>query len=108
MPKFWGPVGFIELKEIKPGVWDEVPTERTYGGNINRDIRILQNGGQVNDNISVSNTISIVADAYANMHYHTIKYVILNGVKWKVTNVDASQRPRLILSLGGVYNGKTS
>lgn len=108
MPKFWGTVGYIDYEQTKPGVWTEVATERTYGGDINRDTRVLQNGGQVNDNISVSNTISIVADAYANRNFHTIRYVIWNGAKWKVTNIDASQRPRLILTLGGLYNGKTT
>ncbi len=105
MARFYGAVGYIDTKETKPGVWEEVITERNYSGDVIRDSRTLQNGGQVNDNPIVSNQISVVADAYAYQNYYAIRYVVWNGIKWKASNIDVSQYPRMIMTLGGLYNG---
>ena len=56
-------------------------------------------------NINVANEISIVADPFANQNFHTMLYVEFMGTKWKITNVEV-KRPRLTLTLGGVYNGE--
>lgn len=106
MARFYGIVGYIETKETKPGVWTEVITERNYQGDVIRDSRTLQNSGNVNDNIIVSNQISVVADAYAYQNFHAIRYVVWNGIKWKASTVDVSTYPRMIMTLGGVYNGE--
>ena len=106
MARFYGVVGYIETKETKPGVWTEVITERNYQGDVIRDSRTLQNSGNVNDNIIVSNQISVVADAYAYQNFHAIRYVVWNGIKWKASTVDVSTYPRMIMTLGGVYNGE--
>lgn len=106
MARFYGIVGYIETKETKPGVWTEVITERNYQGDVIRDSRTLQNSGNVNDNIIVSNQISVVADAYAYQNFHAIRYVVWNGIKWKASTVDVSTYPRMIMTLGGVYNGQ--
>ena len=102
--KWYGVIGFGETVETKPGVWEDKITQRTYFGDVTRNTRMLQSGGQVNDNINVSNLISVVADPYANQNFHSIRYVEFMGTKWKVSNVDV-QYPRLILTVGGVYNG---
>lgn len=81
-------------------------TERHYYGDVVRNSRELQDGDYLHDDISVSNTISIVADAYANEHFFAIKYVRWAGTNWDVVNVEV-QSPRLLLRLGGVYNGPT-
>lgn len=78
-------------------------TERNYYGDVIRNTRRLQSADKVNDDINISNEISIVADPYANDHFYAIRYVVFQGAKWKVSNVDV-QYPRLILSLGGLYN----
>ena len=104
MARFCGIVGYAETTETKPGVWTDTFTERTYRGDVTRNTRRLDSGESLNDDISVSNTISIVADAYAYQNFFAIRYVNWMGANWKVTNVEV-QRPRLILSLGGVYNG---
>ena len=78
-------------------------TERNYYGDVIRNARRLQSADKVNDDINISNEISIVADPYANDHFYAIRYVVFQGAKWKVSNVDV-QYPRLILSLGGLYN----
>ena len=102
--KWHGVIGYGETTETEPGIWTERITERVYSGEILRNTRMLQTSGQVNDNINISNSISIISDPYANKNFHSIKYVEFMGTKWKVANIDV-QYPRLILSIGGVYNG---
>lgn len=105
MAKFCGKIGFSAITETVPGVWRETIIERQYKGDIIRNIRRLENSGNVNDNINISNEISIVADAYANDNFFSIKYVEFMGAKWKITSVDVKP-PRLVLTLGGVYNAE--
>ena len=105
MARYCGNVGYAETVEIRPGVWEDKITERMYIGNVNRNTRRLQTADKLNDDIVVSNEISILADPFANQNFHAIKYVEFMGTKWKVDNVEVSY-PRLILTLGGKYNGK--
>ena len=105
MPKFYGAVGYAKTVETSPGVSVEQITERNYYGDVIRNTRRLQSADKVNDDINISNEISIVADPYANDHFYAIRYVVFQGAKWKVSNVDV-QYPRLILSLGGLYNAQ--
>ena len=105
MAKFCGVVGFAVTAETKPGVWSPVITEREYYGDVLSNVRRLQTIDQLNDDINVSNRISIVADAFANENFHSMRFVEYMGAAWKVSNVEV-QRPRLILTLGGIYNGK--
>lgn len=104
MAKFFGMIGFARYVESAPGVIDEEIDERPYYGDLIRNTRRLQSADQVNDNINVSNEISIVSDPYANEHFYAMRYVKFMGAKWKVLNVEV-QYPRLILTLGGLYNG---
>lgn len=104
MAKYRGRVGYGEQIETAPGVHEDVITERTYFGDIIRNSRRLLNGEKVNDDLSVGNSISILADGYANDHFFAIRYVEWAGSLWKVSEVEV-QRPRLVLRLGGVYNG---
>lgn len=103
MSKYCGKIGYATTIETTPGIWTEQIIERTYYGDIIRNNRKLQSSGNVNDNITISNEISIVADPFANENFHAIRYAEFMGSKWKVSNVDV-QYPRLILSLGEVYN----
>lgn len=105
MAKFYGPIGYAESVETKPGVWQELITERNYYGDVIRNARRIQSGDKVIDDIEISNQISIVADPYAINHFHWMRYVGFKGAKWKVSNVDV-QYPRLILTLGGLWNGE--
>jgi hypothetical protein len=107
MAKYYGKVGYGPTTvETAPGVWTEVIVEREYTGDIQRNTRRLQAGESVNDDLSVNNLISIVADPYANENFFAIRYVSWMGTLWKVTEVEV-QNPRLLLRLGGVYNGPT-
>lgn len=104
MTKFYGEVGYVNTVEDAPGVWvEKINEKRNYYGDVIRNNRGLQTTDQVNDNITVNNSISILADAYAYENMFAIRYVEWMGAKWKVTNVEP-QRPRLILTLGGIYN----
>ena len=112
MPKFYGPVGYIETvkDENSPDVWVEKPVERFYKGDLMKNFRNLTKSseGELNDDVTLSNQISITANPYALSHMADMRYVKWMGTAWKVTGVDASNYPRLILSIGGVYNGETA
>lgn len=109
MARFSGKVGYgttVEEPE-NSGIYVPHIEEVQYYGDVTREARTLETGSKVNGDISaVSVTVSILADPHAIEHYLKIKYVWWEGVRWTVTNV-AVQRPRLILSLGSVYNGPT-
>ena len=104
MSKFYGVIGYAETTEETPGKWVERITERSYYGDVGRNTRRLESSGGVNDNINVANEISIVADPYANQHFYDMRYVVYQGVKWKVDTADI-QYPRIVMTLGGIYNG---
>ena len=106
MAKFYGEIGYGETEEIAAGVWEDVITEIKYFGDVIRNTRKLQEGEVLNNDISVGNSISIVADAYANEHFFAIRYIRWAGNLWTVHDVEV-QAPRLLLRLGGVYNGPT-
>lgn len=103
MAKFYGIIGYTETVETKPGVWEENIIERNYSGDVIKNARRWQAGENLNDDLMINNIISIVADPFATQNIQTMKYVKWMGVAWKITNVEI-QRPRLILTLGGVYN----
>mgnify|MGYP004501839077 CR=1 FL=1 len=103
MAKFYGEIGYVTTVETRPGVWEEQVTERKYAGDILQNRRLVQSADQLNDNINIVNEISIVADPYANGNVYAMRYVVFMGAKWKITNVRV-ERPRLILTIGGVYN----
>lgn len=106
MAKFSGVVGYGSSTETAPGVFVDTIIEKNYYGDVINNVRNLQDGDGLNPNITVNNSISVVADAYMNANYFAIRYIRWNGVLWTVTTVDV-KRPRLILSLGEVYNGPT-
>ena len=104
MAKWYGVIGYADNVEVEPGVWEDTIVEKPYYGDLIRNIRKLQSSGEINDDINLSNEISIVADPYANKNFYKMRYAEFKGAKWKVTDVEV-QYPRLILSLGGLWNG---
>lgn len=105
MAKFCGMIGYAKMVKKVSGVCKEEITERMYYGDLVRNTRRLQSSEHLNDDINVANEISILADPFANQNFHSMRYVEFMGAKWKITNVEV-QYPRLILTIGGVYNGK--
>ena len=104
MAKFHGWVGFVESIETSPDVWTDHIIERLYSGDMIQNYPHWKLAQQVNDDLSVNNRISIIADAYALSNFGIIRYVTLHNIKWKVTGVSI-QYPRLILDIGDIYNG---
>jgi hypothetical protein len=106
--KFHGVIGYAgETVEIHPGVWEDRIVEKEKYGDVIRNSRQLQDGTKVNDDLTVSNSISIVADAYDNLNFFQIRYIRWAGTLWQVRNVTV-QSPRLLLELGGVYHGEVA
>lgn len=102
--KFSGKIGFlIGENEIRPGVWKSEFSERPYLGNVIRNNRRYQMTDKQNADLTTSNQLSILSDLYMQQHWNAIRYVVWNGIKWQVSNIDVSY-PRLTLDLGGVYN----
>lgn len=104
MARYFGKVGYGTSVETKPGIWEDVIVDKSYFGDVTRNIRQLREGEHVNGDLSVNNSISIVADAYANANFMNIRYVEWVGTLWTVSDVEV-RSPRLLLTLGGVYNG---
>lgn len=107
--KFSGKVGFwFKDIETRPGVYKAGIVEKSYTGDVLKNIRNFQaTENQQNENLKNNNRLSIISDLYMQQNWGSIKYVTWNGVSWKVSSVDVSSYPRVILDLGGVYNGKT-
>jgi hypothetical protein len=105
MAKFHGKIGYAQTVEAVSGVYREEITERVYYGDITRASSSLREGEQVNPNLSLGNSISIVADSFARDNFAAIRYVEWAGARWNVVDVQV-QHPRLLLSLGEVYNGR--
>lgn len=106
--KFVGKIGFWEGdRETKPGVFRPEIIEKSYTGDVYRNSRRFQSGdNQQNENLTISNQISIISDLYLRNNWGSIRYVVWNGVKWKVSSVEVGH-PRLVLELGGIYNAET-
>lgn len=106
MNKFWGTIGFVKQVETSPDVWTEQVTERKYVCEKVRNGSRWQGSTQVTDDIVIDNRFSILADPYAWDELGSIRYLIRNGSKWKITSVDEAY-PRLTITLGGLYHGNS-
>lgn len=105
MAKFYGKIGYAVTTETKPGVWTDQITERSYYGDVIRHTRNWSYSDGVNDDLTINNQFSILADPFAYQNFHLMKYIEFMGTKWKITYTEV-QYPRLILTVGGEYNGK--
>ena len=104
MAKWCGKIGFAESVETQPGVWIEQTTERTYYGDLNKNAYNLNSQNDTTTDVKISHSISIVSDLYAEKNFPSMRYVEFMGTKWRITNIEV-QYPRLLLSIGGLYNG---
>ena len=107
MAKWFGKVGYAETEMTVAGLWEENITERSYFGDVYRNTRTIQNSGEINDNVNIGMQISIVADPFAKDHFHAMRYAEYAGTFWKITSVEV-QYPRLILQIGGIWNGNVA
>lgn len=105
MNKWYGIVGFIETRETDVDVYEEIVTEKHYYGDVLRQTHRWTGSQNLNDNVSVSNEISILADDYLLHHAGLLRYIEYMGSFWKVSNISLDY-PRLQITIGDVYNGK--
>lgn len=106
MAKFYGAIGYGIPEETKPGVWKEQIIERNSTGDVERSMGNWSTpSDSTNDDFTINNQISIIADPFAFQHFQYMKYITYMGAKWKIKSVEV-KHPRLILSVGGVYNGQ--
>lgn len=105
MAVYYGKIGFMETVETSPSVWTEEVREYPYSGKILSNSKSWATSDKENDELKINVKLSIIADPYAREHFFAVRYVCWNGVKWKVTNVEP-KFPRLLLTLGEVYNGE--
>lgn len=104
MAKWFGKIGYSITSETESGIWEPTIVEKEYYGDLTTDRRKRQNSGEVNDNINLANVISIIADPFAIQNCSYMAYVEVMGTRWKILDIEV-QYPRLILTVGGVYNG---
>lgn len=107
MAKFYGKIGFLDTIETEPGLWQETFQEKPYYGDIVRNTTKWQTAGKVNDDISLNNSISIIADPYASENFQKMRYVEFMDNKWKIESIEV-QYPRLILSIGGEWHEQSN
>lgn len=101
--RWYGAIGISNEVETSPSVYTQEIEERTYYGEVYFLTASRQQGSGINDNLSLNQEVSIIADPYLTAHYGQLVYLVLDGVKWKITSIRVD-RPRLRLSLGGVWN----
>ena len=109
MAKFHGIIGFVNYEETGLDRWEEIPSEKLYSGDFTRkSYRSVSTQQSINDNLVMNNQLEILADPYMSQHFPSIKYVRWRGANWKVSSVDDTNYPRIVLNFGEVYNGPTA
>lgn len=108
MAKYYGAIGYSETVQESEGsdIWVGKITERNYYGELTRNTSKFQTSDSVNDDTNINTEISIVADPYAIQNFRYMRYIEFMGTRWKINAVEVKY-PRLILSIGGVYNGES-
>lgn len=104
MAKYAGKVGFATQTETSPGVWEDVTVERLMKGDVIRANTTISMDGKVNGDVTFNHRVSLVGASLPLMEYYNIKYITLDGYKWEVKSIEI-QRPRIIVTLGGMWNG---
>lgn len=107
MSRWYGKIGFSVQEETSPGIWNEVIEEKNYYGDLTNRSRRWQQGQDLIDDVTITNELTITTDPYIIENLTNIKYVVIMGIKWKISNITLSA-PRLTLSLGGIYNAYQS
>ena len=106
MAKWFGKIGYATTVQTSPSVWKPRIEEHEYYGDIIRNTsNWSSNPDTTSDDLRFDAQISIVADQFAIQHFASMKWIELYGAKWKISRVEP-KHPRLILTLGGVWNEK--
>lgn len=100
--KVYGKIGFGKEEETAPGTWENIIEEKEVYGDVISNGRRWGPDTSVNEDLTVTNRISIVASRFIYENLGAMKYLTWNGIKWKIRSAEI-QRPRVILTLGDVY-----
>lgn len=100
--KWYGQIGFLETKEVSPDHYESVATEKTYMGDLTKAYKSNQMESTINQDITLSNQLSIIFDPYLQENFYKIAYVTFGGAKWKVSNISV-EPPRIVFSFGSLY-----
>ena len=105
MARFYGSVGFSVTKETRPGIFEETYIEKKYKGDVVRNTRRWDQTEYLNDDITINNDISIIADGFAISHFGVMRYVRWMHQTFEITSatIDVDTH-RITLSIGGVFN----
>lgn len=103
--KFYGAIGYIWTEETRPGVWTKKIEERVTYGDILSNVRRWEPDNAVNEDVTTTNRISVIADNFLCQNMGAMAYIEWNGTVWKIKSVELV-RPRAIISLGGQYLGE--
>ena len=107
MAQYSGMLGYVmPAKEDPPGIWKpSAVVEKLGRGDLIGQTINNEDVGGLSDGITINNQLSIIMDPFVNKNLESLKYVILYGTRWEIKSMTIN-RPRVILTLGGVYNGE--
>lgn len=108
MAKFYGQIGFGFEEEVSPGVFDYVVVEKPYFGEVVRDALDSVGGSTVLGERKTANAFRIVGDGYSQDHFYDMKYILWIGRYWEIRQVEIQDRVRMLIRIGGVWNGPTA
>lgn len=108
MAKFYGKIGFGVEREVSPGVYDYDIVEKPYFGEVVRDAYDSVGGTTVLGERKTANAFRIVGDGYSVDHFYDMKYIRWAGRYWEIRQVEVVSRPRMLIRIGGVWNGPTA
>lgn len=104
--KYSGLAGFNEKDiEVRPGVLQNQIKERRIKGNVlNYGHYNSDTPNSMQQDVSIRNRLSIIMDPYIKKNFNNILYVTFMNVRWSISSLTINGN-RVILDLGGVYNG---
>ena len=105
MAKWHGQIGFCIPKETDLDVWTEEIVEHSYYGDVLRNTKSNYDNSQINTGFNIANRISFVADPFARENIYRMKYATFMGTKWIIAGVEVDSYPRVVVTLGGLWNG---
>ena len=106
--RWYGKIGFGVTKDVGKGVWKPTIEEREYYGNIISVRKTAESQPySTNDTVRINTKTSIIDDGFISVNCATIHYVEFMGALWKVAEV-TPEYPRLVLTLGGVYESNSN
>ena len=104
MSKFWGPIGINRGPvQTAPGILEVVIEELEVSGEM-RQLQLRWPQARMQEGLSANHVLSIVTPEDSDIDFTEVVYIVWQSRKWSVTSIQY-KRPRVELTLGGLYNG---